>query len=208
MTIFDKIKEKFGGNIIKIREAIEDDFIVWKDDYELQESDFQGKPFGPLFGYDAITASKKLIDADIKITSINSDEIHYKIIKFKVTAIMSKSESWIDPASKKHKDVNLTLHHEQRHFMIEEAFAKKLRKKLEERIKNEFTCTRVDSEDPRITVERNVRVLLNTMLEKCKEITDAYQTEYDKNAFDERGNENPQGQKEYDAKIAKMLQDS
>jgi len=120
---------------------------------------------------------------------------------------MSKSESWINPDSIEYRPLKQTLHHEQGHFMIEEAFAKKLRIKLEDKIKNDFVCIRINSEEPKITVEREVRNFLNSIREKCKETTDAYQKEYDSHAFDERGNSSPEGQEEYNKKIAQMLED-
>ena len=207
MQFLGLLKEKIKG-IIKIREQLEDDFIVWRDNYEPQEIDYQGKPWGNLSGFDAITATKKLLNADITITSVSKGEIRYKIIRCNVTAIMSKSKSWIDPASKKYRPTSEILLHEKGHFMIEEAFARKLRKKLDEKIKNDvFVCKRINSEKPKITVSREAQNILNEVKEKCKKSTEACNKEYDNYAFDKSRKTNHSGQKEYYEKIKKMLQD-
>jgi hypothetical protein len=203
MKICNKIKEKLCINIIKIREPVEDGFIIWSKYYKLKKSDFNGQ----IRNLDmAQIATKKLIDADAKIVSIRQKRIYYKIIRFKITAISSRNHSWMNDEIVKYADLNKILHHEQGHFMVEEAFAMKLRRKLNDAVKNEISCELVESEDPKITVKREAWKFLDKKRIECQRATIAYQTEYDNYVHDERKNQVPERQKEYDEKITRMLE--
>lgn len=204
MRICDKIKSKLGINIIKIREEMEDDFIVWSKDYELKKSDFNGL----VLNLDDIAqiATKKLIEADAKITSIQKQRIHYKIIRFTIITVASKNRSWMNDNFIPYIDLNKILHHEKGHFMAEEAFAIKLRRKLNDDIKNEFSCELLESEDPEEVVRREAFKFLDEKRNECQKVTLAFQKEYDGYIQDERKNQVPERQKEYDDKIARMLE--
>jgi len=206
MKICEKIKEKLGINIIKIPDDIEEDFIEWSDSYKLQESDFKGQ-IKNLKNTIEI-ATKKLIDANVKITSIKSKRIFYKIIKFKVTAIASRNRSWKNDDLIRRMNIEQLLHHEQKHFTVEEAFARKLRKKLKKEFEKEFSCDLIESEDPKITVQKEVEIILDKKRIECEAVTYEYQKKYDKYVHDERRKQIPEKQREYDEKITKLLQDS
>ena len=205
MKICSRIKEKLGIGIIKIREPIEDGFIIRSKDYELKKSDFNGQIRN---GNTAELASKKLYEADVRITSIKENKIYHKIIEFKIIAIASRNDSWMNEQFVKLQDLGIILHHEQRHFMVEEAFAMKLRKKLKEDVKNEFSCARVKSEKPKITVEKEARKFLDNKRAECFYATVKYQKEYDDYVHDERRRQVPEKQREYDKKIAEMLKET
>lgn len=199
-----RIIDLFKKDIIRIREPLTKDFIEWKDGYTTKESDYQGIPWGIFSGYDAMTATCKLISVDAKITRIDSNEIYFKIIEFKVIAFMSKSESWIDPQSKQHTPIGLLLNHEFGHFMIEEAYAKKLRKKMIQKFKNEFICKKIDSEPVNITVRNNLVQIINELRETCKLATEKYHGKYDKFVH-ERGRLIPEKQKQFYESIVEMF---
>ena len=92
MDIFDKIKSLVTRSI-EYHDEIDDDYIVWKKDKPLQKSDF---PQGFNVGESAVSTTRKLINADMKIISIKNKVINYKITKIKVIAIFSRTRSWMD----------------------------------------------------------------------------------------------------------------
>jgi len=190
--------------IIKIREPIEDYYVVWDGIYELQKSDFNG----PIRNKKtAETASKKIFEADAQITSID-DKIHFKISRIRVIAIVSKEHSWMNDELVKYQNLNEILQHEQLHFVVEEAYARKLQRFLNEEIKKEFTINEIEGLAPEQAVEAVIQKYLDKRRKWCQKITDNYQDEYDDAVHDDRNNRIPEIQKEYDEKIKKLLDES
>lgn len=192
------------SNIIKIREPVEDYYIVWDGKYKLQRTDYNG----PIRNKKtAETATRKLFEADAKITSID-DEIHYKISRIKVIAIASRDHSWMNDDFLKSQDLDEILRHEQLHFMVEEAFARKLQRELIECIKKELSVPKTKYEKPENTVRDEIENFLNLKREESQKETEAYQKEYDLAVHDARDNRIPEMQKQYSEKITKLLHDS
>lgn len=189
---------------IRIRERIEDDYIIWDGIYKLKKSDFNG----PIRNNKtAETASKKLFEADGEITSIDEKHIQFKITRIKVIAIASREHSWMNDDFVKKQDIDEILQHEQLHFMVEEAFSRKLEQKINEEIKRNFQVPRIESLTPEESVRNAIQFYLNERRNACQKITEKYQKDYDDAVHDEMNYRIPEKQKEWDEKIRKLLEE-
>lgn len=103
----------------------EDRLLEWSSDYQLQWSDFEGKP-PPGVKYKAMTHSRIGLDADFKDGSFIIDVNTYFI----------RNKSW-----SKNKGSEALLGHEQVHFNIAELIARKIRKAYSEHTATEVQKT-------------------------------------------------------------------
>jgi len=115
----------------------------------------------------------------------------------------------MDHTLSKFQNMDVVLHHEQRHFDVAEIYARKLQKKLDKEIIQEFTCQQINSESAEDAVLRSLQEFLNKHRNQCEIITKKFQDEYDDKVYPPgSGKTNDAGQIEYDEKIKKMLQNS
>ena len=205
MGILDQIK-KLRNKQIQYVDEISDDVIKWSLEKLLTHSDFLQ---GFLIGESARTYTWKSIDAKAEIKLNIKGVIIYKITKIKVTAIFSRTQSWMDHTLSKFQDMDVVLHHEQRHFDIAEIYARKLQKKFDKEINREFTCQQSNSESAENAVLRTMKEFLNKHRNQCEIATQKFQDEYDDQVYPSgTGKTNDIGQIEYDKKIESMLQNS
>lgn len=150
--------------------------VIWREHQKLSWNDFQ-----------SVVSNQK----DENIAAYTSCGIKYTVLKSKtgklqimVQAVFDKSRSWKNPSK-----VNARiLNHEQRHFDIAEAFARKIRKEARQKIH-----TKAD-------FDRNFKGIFDRIYLQYLE----FQKKYD--AETRRGVDAGK-QKEYDAMISKMLRD-
>ncbi len=151
-----------------------EDIIEWKKDYKLTWDDFKGEPDlskGNTIAMSAVSIKK------YKFT------FNKKIGISRVNALFNCKNSW----SKTKKNEEL-LNHEQGHFDITEIYARKLRKKLN------------NKRFKRNTFSQEIDDIYNTVYKEAVEYQNLYDRETDHH-------KNREKQKEWDIKIAKELQE-
>lgn len=131
--------------------SFDNDDISWQKDVLLKQEDFQGTT-------DTLSLSAALSEVHIKV-----DEPKWVENKFscKVYSCFNKKNSWF----KKDKFNSYILNHEQKHFDIEEAFARKLRKEI---LQNKYTKNNLHDKLSKIYQD---------VVKECNDLQDKYDDE-------------------------------
>ncbi len=124
------------------------DILVWDETRPLTWDDFRGKP------------QKRFAAASTHYDMYKTTEQKDKIVEVKVEAVFLCHKSW-----KKVSWINQSvLDHEQKHFDIDELYARKLRKLIKERLYSSY---------------ENVKTVSDSLYEVIDKEMDLYQDKYD-----------------------------